>query len=45
MPKTFESWVLNEDTCQWEPPLPYPTDGKLYYWDEPAINWIEIPTE
>jgi len=44
-PKPFESWVLNEDTCQWETPLAYPTDGKEYIWDEPTINWIEVPTE
>jgi hypothetical protein len=44
-PKPFESWVLNEDTCQWETPLAYPTDGKEYIWDEATINWIEVPTE
>jgi hypothetical protein len=43
--KPFESWVLNEDTCQWETPFPYPTDGKEYIWDEATINWIEVPTE
>lgn len=43
--KPFESWVLNEDTCQWEVPLPYPTDGKNYQWDEATVNWIEVPTE
>jgi hypothetical protein len=45
LPKPFESWVLNEDTCQWETPSPYPTDGKEYIWDETIINWIEVPTE
>ena len=45
LPKPFESWILNEDTCQWETPLPYPTDGKEYIWDESIINWIEVPTE
>lgn len=44
-PKPFESWILNEDTCQWEVPLPYPTDGKEYIWDEATVNWIEVPTE
>ncbi len=43
--KPFESWVLNEETCQWETPLPYPTDDKDYLWDEPTISWIEAPTE
>jgi hypothetical protein len=40
-PKPFESWLLNEDTCNWEAPKPYPTDGKLYNWDEESQEWIE----
>ena len=40
-PKPFESWVLNEDTCQWTPPTPRPTDGKIYEWDEPTKAWVE----
>lgn len=40
-PKIFNSWSLNEETCRWDPPIPYPTDGKLYYWDESVKNWIE----
>lgn len=36
------SWVLNEETCNWEPPFPRPTDGKLYYWNEKEITWSEI---
>jgi len=40
-PKPFESWVLNEDTCQWTPPTPMPTDG-AYVWDEPTLSWKEI---
>ena len=39
--KPFESWVLNENTCQWEPPIPYPTDDKNYLWDESTLNWVE----
>ena len=38
----FPSWVFNEDKCTYEPPLPYPQDGKQYYWDEPTINWVEV---
>lgn len=41
-PKPFESWVLNEDTCRWGAPTPYPTDGKLYRWDEPTTSWVEV---
>lgn len=44
-PKPFESWTLDEETCLWEPPTPYPTDGKDYEWDEATLNWIEIVGE
>lgn len=40
-PKPFESWVLDEDTCIWVAPTPYPTDEKIYYWDEPSLSWVE----
>ena len=40
--QTYPSWILNEDTCQWEAPVPYPTDGKLYVWDEEQLNWVEV---
>ena len=33
-PKCEESWILNETTCQWECPLPYPTDGYSYSWND-----------
>ena len=41
-PTPFASWVLNEDTCQWEPPIPYPMDGKIYSWDEETVSWKEV---
>lgn len=41
-PKIFQSWVLNEDTCIWEPPIPYPNDGKDYKWDETTTSWVEV---
>lgn len=40
-PKPYASWVLNEITCKWESPLPYPTDGLLYRWDEINQQWVE----
>jgi hypothetical protein len=40
-PQPFASWVLNEQSCQWESPVPMPTDGKMYSWDEATLNWIE----
>jgi hypothetical protein len=45
IPKPFNSWILNEETCQWEPPTPYPTDDNLYRWVEDDLNWQVIPTE
>jgi len=38
-PKPFNSWILNEDTCRWESPIPYPTDGKMYSWNESTLTW------
>ena len=38
-PTPFNSWVLNEDTCRWESPIPYPTDGKMYSWNESTLTW------
>ena len=41
-PKPFESWALNEDTCCWEPPVPYPADKKRYGWNENGQSWDKI---
>ncbi len=45
-PKPFPSWVLNEDTCHWEAPLPKPDDvdfpNRYYRWQEETLSWIEI---
>ena len=43
--KPYTSWVLNEDTCQWEAPVVYPADGsvdKRYNWNEETTSWDEI---
>ena len=40
-PKPFDSWILNEDTCLWEAPVAYPSDGKEYEWDESSKSWVE----
>jgi hypothetical protein len=42
-PKPYASWLLNETTCLWDSPIPYPTDGKNYQWDEPTTSWVEMP--
>lgn len=41
-PKPYPSWILNEDTCLWDSPVPYPNDGKWYEWNEDILNWQEI---
>jgi len=41
-PKPYDSWILNEDTCLWNPPTPYPTDGNKYQWNELGMVWEEI---
>jgi hypothetical protein len=41
-PQPYASWVLDETTCQWEAPVAYPTDGKMYTWDEDTTSWVEV---
>jgi len=41
-PKPFPSWTLNEQSCLWQSPIPYPNDGKMYNWNEETGNWEEI---
>lgn len=41
-PKPFPSWLLNEDSCLWESPVPYPNDGKHYQWDEATTSWVLV---
>jgi hypothetical protein len=43
-PKPFPSWVLDEATCRWEAPVPYPTDGERYTWDEATASWVAAAT-
>ncbi len=41
-PKPYPSWVLNEDTCNWAPPIamPEPVEGTYYSWNEETLSWI-----
>ena len=41
-PKPYESWVLNEASCLWVAPVPYPEDGKPYAWNEETGDWEEV---
>jgi hypothetical protein len=38
-PKPFDSWILNEETCQWKAPIERPEDGGIYTWNESTISW------
>ena len=40
-PQPFASWTISAPTWTWEAPVPYPTDGKPYKWDEPTLAWVE----
>jgi hypothetical protein len=41
-PKPYPSWLLNTTTGLWDAPVPYPTDGKMYEWDEATQSWVEV---
>jgi hypothetical protein len=44
-PKPYDSWLLDEDTCRWQAPVAYPTDGVMYTWDEDKKDWQAIVNE
>ena len=45
-PQPYPSWVLNEGTCQWVAPIPYPGDADHFYsWDEAALSWVPVTEE
>ena len=41
-PSPFPSWTLDNTTWSWHPPVPIPTDGKVYNWNEEGQNWVEV---
>ena len=43
--KGHASWSFNDELCTFLPPVPYPTDGKLYNWDEATTSWIEFSAQ
>lgn len=44
-PQTYASWILNEDTCKWEAPVPYPADSNQYIWNEETQSWELIDVQ
>ena len=41
-PQPYPSWTLDDYTCLWQPPTPFPDDGNLYTWDEDTLTWVEV---
>lgn len=44
-PQPYTSWSLNQDTCLWDSPVPYPSDGGIYEWDEDSQEWLLLNQE
>jgi len=50
-PQPYPSWILDEATCQWQAPVPYPSDGNNYVWHEGVsgdphfLSWVEVTYE
>lgn len=42
-PQPYPSWILDENTCFWEPPIPLPDDENRYMWDESTQSWVVAP--
>ena len=42
-PKPYPSWILNEDTCLWDAPVPKPENNDVLIWDENLLNWVAVP--
>lgn len=38
-PQPYASWILDPETAQWQAPIPYPTDGQRYAWNETTQTW------
>jgi len=43
-PQPYPSWVISAPTWEWQAPVPYPTDGQEYVWDEATQSWVLAPT-
>jgi hypothetical protein len=40
--KPYDNWTLNNTTCKWEAPIPYPTDGRRHAWDSYTNSWRDV---
>ena len=41
-PRPYITWIFNNETCKWEPPVPYPEDGRQYDWDGYTDTWVAL---
>jgi hypothetical protein len=41
-PQPYPSWTISAPTWEWKAPVPYPHDGKIYYWDEATLSWVLV---
>ena len=41
-PQPYPSWILSTETWEWQAPMPYPNDDKIYDWSEDTLSWIEV---
>ena len=41
-PQPYLSWTLDIETCQWQPPVPYPTEDARFIWDEQSLSWVVV---
>jgi hypothetical protein len=41
-PKPYNSWILNEETCLWEPPIPCPNNEINCTWNESSLSWVIV---
>ena len=39
-PQPYSSWTISAPTWEWQAPTPYPTDGKMYKWNETTLSWV-----
>jgi hypothetical protein len=41
-PKPYSKWILNDETCLWEPPVAMPNDGLEYGWNDDEGIWEQL---
>lgn len=44
-PDPYPSWIIDDATGLWKPPVAMPTDGQEYDWDESTLSWVVVVPE